>query len=200
VNRTMARWALAALAPVILVSAVTLTSGAASAKAVVPTITCKDLTATITWTPPLVPGTATEKTTQITFSNLSVSGCTTSPASTVSAATSLTATATLTKHGNSCESLSPSAPSSGPPTKYTFVINWNNGGGTSTVKFSGSKTQASPPEFMLGPGKGSGSYKTKAAAVTAAPNSTSAAALTKCITGTGPDLSTVTVTSGSVSL
>jgi len=200
VNRTLARWALAAVAPLILVSAVTLTGGVASAKKPpAATISCTSLTATVTWNPKLVPGTATSKTTQITFSGVGVSGCTTDPASSVTAATSVTATATLTKHGNSCSSLI--GTTTGPPTKYTFVIVWNSGGGTSTVKFVGSTTVTSPkPGFELSKGKGTGAYPTKTASALANPNSAGASALTECVGGVGPGVSTVTVTGGNVSL
>jgi hypothetical protein len=187
--------ALAAVAPLILISAVTITNGAASAaKAPAPTITCTDLTATITWTPPLVPGTATSKTTQIAFNNPTVSGCTTNPKSSVTAATSVTATASLTKHGNSCSSLTSTT---GAPTKYTFVINWNGGGGTSTVTFKGSHTNTSPPFFYLSPGKSTGSYPSKIAYAKAVPNAAGAAAVASCVEDSGKgDVSSVTVTSG----
>ncbi len=193
-NRTLTRVALAAVAPLILISAVTITNGVASAKTTPPTISCTSLTTTITWTPPLVPGAATSKTTQITFSNSTVSGCTTNPASAVTAATSVTATATLTKHGNSCASL---ISSTGAPTKYTFVVNWNNGGGTSTVQFKGSHTNTSPPFFYLTPGKSKGSYPSKTAYAKAVPNSTGAAQVAACVEWTpGKDVSSVTVIGG----
>src|SRR5580658_2282604 len=117
---------MAAVAPVILVSAVTLTGGAASAKkAPAATIACKDLTATISWNPPLTASsTESSKTTQITISSATVSGCTTDPTSSVTDATSVTATATLSKHGNSCAQFKPGAPSTGKPTTYTFDITW----------------------------------------------------------------------------
>lgn len=194
-NRTLAKLAVAAVAPLILVSAVTLTSGVASAKASVPTISCTDLTGTVSWNPPLVPGTATSKTTQITFTGLAVSGCTTNPASKVTAAASVTATASLTTHGNSCESL---IKSTGAPTTYTFVIDWNGGGGTSTFTFKGSHTSTSPPSLGLSPGKGTGAFPTTKAAVVAYPNPTGIADLAQCIGDTGKPLSSVTIVGGSV--
>jgi len=200
VNQRFARVAMAAVAPVMLVSAVMLTGGTASAKkAPAATISCNKLTATITWTPPLVPGTATSKTDQITITNSALSGCTTSPTSTVTAATSVTATASKSKGGNSCASLSPSAPA-GKPTTYTFTVGWNSNGGTSVIKFKGSKTVTSPqPGFSLTAGKGTGAYATKTAAITAYPNSAGAAAVAQCVAGSGPGITSVTVTSGNVS-
>jgi hypothetical protein len=197
VNRTLAKVALAAVAPLILVSAISLTSGVASAKkAPVATISCKTLLATISWNPPLVSGTATSKTTQITIANASVSGCTTSPTSSVTSG-AVAATASKSVNGNSCSSLTATG---GKPTKYTFVITWNGGGGTSTVKFAGSTTNASPPSFELSNGKGSGAFKTKTAQAIADPNAAGAAAVSKCVTGAGGTVSSVTITGGSVSL
>ncbi len=196
-NRTLARVALAAVAPVILVSTVTLAGGVATAKkAPVPTISCNSLTATVTWTPALVPGTATSKTDQISISNAAVSGCTTSSGPAVTAATSVTATAAKSSNGNSCSSLEATG---GKPTKYTFSVSWNNGGGSSVFKFAGSTTETSPPGFKLQNGKGSGSFKTKTATVVANLGSSSAAAIAQCIGGTGSPVSSVTVTGGSLS-
>jgi hypothetical protein len=195
VNRTLTRVVLAAVAPLILVSAVTLTNGVASAKKpAAATISCSVLTTTINWNPPLVPGTATSKTTQITFTNPTVSGCTTDPKSSVTAATSVTAKASLTKHGNSCSSLTSST---GKPTIYTFNITWNNDGGTSTIVFKGSHTNESPPYFYLTPGKMTGSYPSKTAYAKAVPNSTGAAAVASCVEDSGKgDVSSVTITGG----
>ena len=192
-NRTLTRVALTAIAPLILISAVTITNGVASAKATPPTISCTSLTTTINWTPALVPGPATSKTTQISFANPTVSGCSTNPASKVTAATSVTATANLTKHGNSCSSLTSST---GKPTTYTFNIVWNNGGGTSKIVFKGSHTNTSPPYFYLSPGKMTGSYPSKTAYAKAVPNAAGAAELAPCVEGTGKPVSSVTVTSG----
>jgi hypothetical protein len=192
---------MAAVAPVILVGAVTLTSGAASAKkAPAATITCKTLTATISWSPKLVPGSSNSKTDQISITNAAVSGCTTSPASSVTAATSVTATASLSKGGDSCEQFSPSAPPSKSKTTYTFQIGWQ-GGGTSTIVFKGSGTTTNPgPGFTLAKGKATGSYVSKAAAATAYLSSTSASAFVQCVAGTGSGISSVTVNSGNVSV
>jgi hypothetical protein len=198
VNKTFARVAMAAVAPAILVSAVMLTGGPASAKGKAPaaTISCKDLTATITWNPPLVPGASTSKTDQITISDATVSGCTTDPTSTVTAASSVTAKATKSKNGNSCEQFSPSAPPGGKPTTYTFTIGWNGGGGSSKVVFKGSTTTTSPPGFALSAGKGTGSYPTKNTAnATADLTPTSATAITTCIGGSGPGVTSVNVSS-----
>ena len=196
-KRTLAKLAAAAAIPLIFVSAVTLTGGAASAKAVVPTISCKSLTATISWSPALVPGTATSKTTQVTISGATLGGCTTSSGPAVTAASTVTATASKSKNGNSCSSLTASG---GKPTKYAFSVAWNNGGGSSTIKFTGSSTSTSPPSFILQNGKASGSFKSKTAAVTADISSASAASVTQCVAGSGPGVSSVTVTGGSVSL
>jgi hypothetical protein len=193
VNRTLTRVALAAVAPLLLISAVTISNGVASAKATAPTITCTDLTTTINWNPALVPGPATSKTTQITFGTSAVSGCTTDPASKVTAASSVTATASLTKHGNSCSSLTSST---GKPTVYTFNITWNNDGGTSKIVFKGSHTNESPPFFYLTPGKSVGSYPSKTAYAKAIPNAAGAAAVASCVEGTGKGVSSVTVTGG----
>ena len=193
-KRTLTRVALAAAVPLILISTVTATNGVAAAKKPTPpTISCNSLTTTITWTPALVPGTATSKTTQITFSNSAVSGCTTNPASSVTAATSVTAKASLTTHGNSCSSL---ISSTGKPTTYTFTVDWNNNGGTSTVTFKGSHTNASPPYFYLSPGKSKGSYPSKTAYAKAVPNAAGAAAVAECVEGSGKGVSSVTITGG----
>jgi hypothetical protein len=184
---------LAAVAPLILISAVTMTNGVASAKAAAATITCTSLTTTINWDPPLVPGAATSKTDQITFGTSTVSGCTTDPASSVKAATSVTAVASKTKHGNSCSSL---VSSTGKPTTYTFNVTWQ-GGGTSTIVFKGSHTNESPPYFYLSPGKMTGSYPSKTAYAKAIPNSAGAAAVASCVEGSGKgDISSVTITGG----
>jgi hypothetical protein len=186
--------ALAAVAPLLLISAVTMTNGVASAKAPAATISCSDLTTTIKWDPALVPGTATSKTTQISLIDPTVSGCTTDPASKVTAATSVTATASKTTHGNSCYSLTATT---GSKTTYTFNIVWNNGGGTSKIVFKGSHTNESPPYFYLTPGKMTGSYPSKTAYAKAVPNSAGAAAVASCIEDSSKaDVSSVTVISG----
>ncbi|MGH9018382.1 MAG: hypothetical protein ACRDY1_11600 [Acidimicrobiales bacterium] len=197
-NSKLAKVALAAVAPLMLVTVVTLSGGVASAKkAPAATINCTGLTATVTWNPALVPGAATSKTDQSTISDATVTGCTPSSGPAVTAASSVTAKASKSKNGNSCSSLETTG---GKKTKYTFTIGWNNGGGTSTVKFSGSQTNTSPPGFTLSPGKGKGSYPTKTASVTANLNSSSSAALAACIAGSGGPVSSVTVSSGSASL
>ena len=199
-KRTLVRLALAALFPLTIISAVTLTSAPAVAKtSSAATISCNTLKATINWNPPLVPGsTATSKTTQITFDDVSVSGCTTTPASHVTAATSVTAVASLTTHGNACESL---ISSTGKPTTYTFTINWNGGGGTSKVVFKGSHTNISPPSFELENGVGTGAFATKDATAIADPSNSQVGEITECIGGIkGDDVSSVTIVGGSVSL
>jgi hypothetical protein len=197
VNQRLARGALAAIAPAILLSAVMVTGGAASAKGKKPpaaTINCKDLTATVSWNPKLVPGAQTSKTTQITISGATVSGCTTSPASTVTEATSVTATASLSKNGNSCAQFSPSAPPAKGKTTYTFTIGWQ-GGGTSKIVFKGSSTSSSPPSFILSKGKATGSYVSKTAGATAVLTSASASAFAQCVAGEGTGVSSVNASS-----
>jgi hypothetical protein len=192
---------MAAVAPVILVSAITLTGGAASAKkAPAATINCTSLTATISWSPALVAGTQTSKTTQITISGATVTGCTTKPSSSVTEATSVTATATLSKHGNSCAQFNPGAPSTGKPTTYTFHIGWQ-GGGSSTIVFKGSSTTTDPRAgFVLAKGKATGSYVSKSAGATAYLSSASAAAFAQCVSGEGPGISSVTANGGMVNV
>jgi hypothetical protein len=181
-----------------LVGAVSLTNGVASAAkvpATAPTITCKTLTATITWTPALVAGTKTSNDTQIKFIKPAVSGCTTVPKSAVTAATSVTATASLTTHGNSCISL---LHSTGTPTTYTFKVKWK-GGGSSTVVFHGSSVISSPSEgFKLSAGVATGSYPSTAARVEVFPNSAGVSNITKCVADvSGTKVSSVTIKSGS---
>ena len=199
-HRTKAKVALAVIAPLILVSVVTLTSGVASAKkAKAPTISCNDLTGTITWTPGLVPGTATEPTTQIAFKDLTVTKCTaTGTESGVTQATSVTATASLTTHGNSCEALTTPV---GKPTLYTFTIVWNDNGGTSTITFKGSHTLTGPPGpgFQLTPGKSTGAFPTKKASALAVPNISGLVDVSNCIADKGTGISTITIVSGSFS-
>ncbi len=196
-----AKLVLVAVAPLTLAGAVTLTGGVASAArapaAKAPaTISCKSLTATISWNPALVPGTATSPTTQITLKDPKVSGCTTTPKSSVTTATSVKATASLTTHGNSCRSL---LVSTGTPTTYTFKITWK-GGGKSTVTFQGSGTTTKPkPGFTLKDGKATGAYPSTKASANAYLSSISAAAITGCIADSGPPVSSVSVTSGTFS-
>jgi hypothetical protein len=193
------RWVtlgLAVMAPLTLVGAVTITGGTATA-ATPATITCSSLTTTISWDPPLVPGTATSKTTQIKFGKTVISGCTTSPSSPVTAATSVTATASKTTHGNSCSSLTHS---SGAPTTYTFKVKWQ-GGGSSKVVFKGSHVVYSPSlGFGLSKGDATGSYPSKTANAEAFLSSSSAAAVSDCVAGSGGDVSSASVTSGNLSL
>jgi hypothetical protein len=198
VNTKAARLLVAVTAPLALVGGIALTGGVASASkpATTPSISCKSLTTTITWTPALVPGTATSSTTQIKFIKPKVSGCTSTPKSAVTAATSVTATASLTTHGNSCSSLEHS---SGAPTKYTFKVKWK-GGGTSTVTFEGSSVVTKPkPGFALKEGTATGAYPSKSASAVAYPNAAGATAVARCIAGSGKPVSSVTVVGGTFS-
>lgn len=199
-KRKLTTLGMAAIMPVILVSAITLTGGTAFAKKGPPaTITCDSLTTTISWNPPLVPGPETSKTTQISFAGTTISGCTTDPASGVTQAASVTATASLTKHGNSCNSL---IISSGKPTKYTFVVNWQ-GGGSSKVIFKGSSTTSTPSlGFTLSNGKATGAYVSKTASAAAYLDSTSATNISECVADQAgaPSVSSATITSGDLSV
>jgi len=194
-NRRIVKAVLAVVVPLGMIGSLALFSGTASAKAATGTISCTGLTSTLNFSPALVPGTATSKTEQVTITGGTLTSCTTTPSSAVTAATSVAAKATKSKNGNSCASLA----GGGKPTKYTFTVNWNNGGGKSVIKFTGSTTNSAPPGFTLGPGKQSGSYKSSNAMVTANLSPTSAAAIEACIGGTGPNISSLTISSGNSS-
>jgi len=197
-NRKFIKVGMAAVAPLLLVSTVVLTGGVASAKkAPAATISCTGLTATITFTPPLVPTTSSagySKKDTTTISGETISGCTTSPASSVTGSTSATATIPPGKSGNTCAGFGAAAAKS----KFTFVTNWNNSGGTSTAKFKGSTVTTSPPGFALTKGKVSGAYASKAATVQANLNSASTANFAACEGGSGT-VSTLTISGGTFS-
>jgi hypothetical protein len=193
------RVALAAIAPLMVVSAVVLTGGVASAKkAPVPTISCTTVAATVTYNPALVAGTATSKTDQVSISGIQIGGCKVSSGPAVTATSNVTATLSEGKNGNSCSSLTATG---GKPTKYTFNVTWNNGGGSSVVKFTGATSTTSPsPGFTFSKGKGTGSFATKDATAAVYLNSTSSAAVAKCVAGTpGSTVSTLTISSGNLS-
>jgi hypothetical protein len=199
-NRKFVKLGLAAAAPLMLVSAVALTGGAASAKGkpVSETISCNTLSATITFSPPLVPTKTSpgySKTDTTTISNEKVSGCSESPtAGTVTAATSATATVPPGKTGNTCSGFAASAAKS----KFSFVTNWNSGGGTSTAAFKGSKVTTSPPGFALTKGTVTGAYALKKkATVQANLDGPSTAAFAACEGGSG-NITTLNINAGSI--
>ncbi|MGH9018166.1 MAG: hypothetical protein ACRDY1_10510 [Acidimicrobiales bacterium] len=200
-NSKFVKLGMAAAAPILLISTVTLGSGAASAKGKKPpsdTISCSNLTATITFSPPLVPTTSSpgySKTDTTTISNEVVNGCTESPtAGNVTAATSASATVPKGKKGNTCSGFAAAAAKS----KFSFVTEWNNNGGTSTAKFKGATVVTSPsPGFSLSKGKVKGAYPTKDATVNAYMSSGSVAAFAACEGGSG-DITTLTISSGNL--
>jgi hypothetical protein len=196
-NRKFIKFGMAAVTPLLLVSTVALTGGVASAKkAPAATIKCTGLTATITFTPPLVPtatSTGYSKTDATTISGETITGCTAS-AGGVTAATSASATIPKGKSGNTCSGFAASAAKS----KFTFDTTWNNSGGSSVAKFKGSTVTTSPPGFALTNGKVSGSFASKDATVQANLDSASTAKFAACEGGTG-DISTLTIAGGSFS-
>jgi hypothetical protein len=195
-NKRLLNTALAIAVPMGMIGAFAVTGGVASAKkAPAQTISCTGITSTVTFTPPLVPGASTSKTEQTTISNSTLTGCTESPtAGTVTAATSVSATASAGKSGNSC-----ATGLSSTKTKFVFTINWNNGGGTSTVQFKGSTLNSSPPGFTLSKGKVKGAFASKTASITANLDSASSTAAAMCVGGTGPPLASVQVSTGKAS-
>lgn len=200
-NRKFVKLGLAAVAPLLLVGAVALPGGVAVAKkAPAETLTCSGVTATITFTPPLVPTTSStgySKTDSTSITGEQETKCVGSPASTpVTASTSASATVPPGKSGNTCAGFGAAAAKS----KFTFTTTWNNSGGMSTAKFKGATVITSPqPGFMLSKGKVSGAFADKAATVTAYLSSASTAAFAACEGGSG-DISTLTISSGSASL
>jgi hypothetical protein len=195
-NKRLLNTALAIAVPLGMIGAFAVTGGVASAKGKKPppqTISCSGITSKVTFTPPLVPGASTSKTEQTTISNSTLTGCTESPAAgTVTAATSVTATASPGKGGNSC-----ATGLSSTKTKFVFTINWNNGGGTSTVSFKGSTLNNAPPGFTLSKGKVKGAFASKTAGITANLDGPSSAAAATCVGGSGPPLASVQVSTGS---
>jgi hypothetical protein len=200
-NRKFVKLGLAAAAPLMLVGAVALPGSVASAKGKAPaeTLNCTGLTATITFTPPLVPTTSStgySKTETTTITNESLSGCTGSPnSSPVTASTQASATIPKGKSGNTCAGFGASAAKS----KFTFTTTWNNSGGSSTAKFKGATVNTAPAGFSLTNGKVSGSFKDKDASVTANLSSGSETTFAACEGGTG-DVSQLTISNGSASL
>jgi hypothetical protein len=199
-NSKFVKVGLLAVAPMMLVSAVVLTSGVASAKGKKPpaqTITCNGLTATITFTPPLVPTASSpgfSKTDTTTISGETLTSCTENPAGAVTAASSASATIPPSKKGNTCSAFAASAAKS----KFTFTTNWNNGGGTSTAKFKGAAVSSAPPGFVLSKGKVTGAFPSKTGSVHANLDSASTAAFAACEGGSG-NISTLTINAGSFS-
>jgi hypothetical protein len=199
-NSKFGKIGLLAVAPLMLVSTVVLTGGVASAKkAPAVSITCKSLTATITFTPPLVP-TATSagysKTDTTSITNETLGSCTTSSGPAVTASTSASATVPEGKKGNTCSGFGAAAAKS----KFTFNTTWNNSGGSSVASFKGATVVTSPsPGFMLSKGKVTGSFASKTATVSASLSSASTAAFAACEGGSG-DISSLTISSGSATL
>jgi hypothetical protein len=199
-NRKFVKLSLVAVAPLLLVSTVVLTGGAASAKAPAgPTISCTGVTATITFSPPLVPtkkspGYSKDDTT--TISNETVTGCTTSSGPAVTAALSATASVPPGTKGNTCSGFAAAAKKS----KFTFVTNWNDNGGTSTANFKGSTVITSPqPGFQLSKGTVTGAFaEKKKATVQAFLDGPSTATFAACEGGTG-NVTTLTIGSGNLS-
>jgi hypothetical protein len=199
VNRGFAKIALAAAVSIGVIAPVALIGGTAVAKkAPAASITCTGITATVTFTPPLVPTTSSagySKTDQTTITNDNLSGCTTTNSTAKVTGGSGSATVAPSKAGNTCSGFGAAAAK----TKLSFSYTWNNGGGTSTASFKGSTQNTSPPGFVLSKGKVTGAFASKAGSVQANLTSASTATFAACEGGSG-DVSSLTISGGSATL
>jgi hypothetical protein len=210
INRKLTKTVLAVVVPIGLIGSVALFSGVASAKkAPAATISCTAVTGVITFSPALQPGPTNTTGTDgkagftITIGNGGATGCTTTPASSVTAGVGAGSKGVKVKGGNTCENVT-NPPAGAKPTKYTITTNWNNGGGTSVGSWKGSTFSEGGPtgaEFTLSGGKTTGSYPTKnTGSLVAYLKSSDVAALLACAnSATAAPVSTINISGGTAS-
>jgi len=193
-NKRIAKTILAVVVPLGMIGSVALVGGVASAKSATGTVTCTGMTASITFTPALVPGTATSKKESTTITNGQLTGCTGSAAGSTVTSGTLVAKPIKGK-SNSCTSFATSAGTS----KFSFTITWNGNGGSSKASFVGANFNTSPPVgFTLSNGKVTKSFATTSATDTADLDSTSTTNITNCVTDTSSaSVAGLTISGGS---
>jgi len=155
------------------------------------TITCTTFTATITFKPALVPGTATSPKDTEKSSGSVISSCSTSPSGGPTSASKVKEKPTKFS-SNACSQLEASS------TGASFTISWP-GLKPSKVTFSGATNTSTG--YKLTDGTVTGSYPTSggaSATINIAPASETAAS--NCVEGKGGSLSSLTISGGSMTL
>jgi len=170
---------------------------AARAKAPTGTVKCTGVGATIAFNPALSPKSTTTKEKKITVSGVTLTGCTVGSTAVTASSVALkvklgsgsTASCSSFATGTTGDQISMTVKwSSGPPSKVTFPT------GAVTVN-------SSDNGFNAAGGKVTGSYATSSGAqFDVQLSSTSASAITACVTGSGTGVSSIQVNQGSSSL
>ena len=159
------------------------------------TVTCASLTAILTFTPPLIPATGTAKE-KVTLAGMALGNCADSSGS-LSAVSVETQLQTNSVLRNSCVSFVPSLKNEA----LVVTITWSGGVDPTTVIFkAGSlKLRGKATGFTAKRGQATGSFPMSSAKLTAIFGTSSAAAITRCIAGGGPTVSSLQIANGSVS-
>jgi hypothetical protein len=178
--------------PTILLTVGTNIAGAAGAQgAAKGTIKCTSFTGTVTFKPPLVPGTATTTKEKETSSNSTLGSCVTTPSGGPASASGVKEKPTKLP-SNACSALESTS-----STGASFTIAWP-GISASKVTFTGASQTSTG--YSLSGGTVKGSYATTNATATIVIAPASITAISNCISGKGGAITSISITGGSMNL